>query len=107
VIVFTGSADSETLARLHLTHVLLKPFSVDVLLDAISRLLRYQRCHRLSLRRPIAQGGPVRRAALAQGRRAPPRDHHRQAIRSRTGRATAPLRAVSAVSTVAPIMMTT
>jgi CheY-like chemotaxis protein len=37
VIVFTGSPDSETLARLHLSHVLLKPFSVDVLLEAIRR----------------------------------------------------------------------
>jgi CheY-like chemotaxis protein len=37
VIVFTGSGDAETLARLQLSHVLLKPFSVDVLLDAIGR----------------------------------------------------------------------
>jgi CheY-like chemotaxis protein len=37
VIVFTGSGDAETLARLHLSHILLKPFSVDVLLDAIGR----------------------------------------------------------------------
>jgi CheY-like chemotaxis protein len=37
VIVFTGSPDSEPLARLQLSHVLLKPFSVDVLLEAIGR----------------------------------------------------------------------
>lgn len=37
VIVFTGSGDAETLTRLQLSHVLLKPFSVDVLLDAIGR----------------------------------------------------------------------
>ena len=37
VIVFTGSADAETLARFKLSHVLMKPFSVDALLDAIGR----------------------------------------------------------------------
>jgi CheY-like chemotaxis protein len=37
VIVFTGSADPELLSRLQLSHVLLKPFSVEDLLDAIGR----------------------------------------------------------------------
>jgi len=37
VIVFTGSANPEMLAKLHLSHVLLKPFSVDDLLGAIGR----------------------------------------------------------------------
>ena len=37
VIVFTGSADPEMLARLRLSLVWLKPFSVDDLLGAIGR----------------------------------------------------------------------
>jgi CheY-like chemotaxis protein len=37
VIVFTGSANPEMLSKLHLSHVLLKPFSVDDLLGAIGR----------------------------------------------------------------------
>jgi len=37
VIVFTGSANPEMLARLQLSHVLMKPFSVDDLLGAIGR----------------------------------------------------------------------
>ena len=37
VIVFTGSANPEMLGKLQLSHVLLKPFSVDDLLGAIGR----------------------------------------------------------------------
>lgn len=37
VIVFTGSANPEMLAKLRLSHVLLKPFSVGDLLGAIGR----------------------------------------------------------------------
>jgi CheY-like chemotaxis protein len=36
VIVFTGSVDVEPLSRLRLSHVLMKPFSVDDLLNAIA-----------------------------------------------------------------------
>ena len=37
VVVFTGSANRERLAQLRVTDVLLKPFSVDRLFDAVSR----------------------------------------------------------------------